>query len=118
MDACAAFLDKIDGQLVCASEAQTVNEQWQQRYFGSFDYIIAIDTLELFGAAATAGLKSRKCCWPPDLGTNSFTRFFRIWRTLFSFMPKTTWLNALWMELFLMSSMLPVLWRGAESGHF
>lgn len=45
-DACAVFLDELDGQLVCALEAQTVNKQWQQDYCHSFDYIIAIETLE------------------------------------------------------------------------
>lgn len=45
-DACAAFLDEIGGRLICASEEQTVHTQWKQNYLNSFDYIIALETLE------------------------------------------------------------------------
>ena len=45
-DACAAFLDEICGRLICASEEQTIHTQWKQNYLNSFDYIIALETLE------------------------------------------------------------------------
>lgn len=55
-DACAVLLYEITGQtaqvsafsgsLICASAVQTASLHWQQKYAGSFDYIIAIETLE------------------------------------------------------------------------